>query len=260
MELKRKWPTLCGCSTCMEPSARVQEAKVLSEVETPPEAVSEAGRVEMVALNGTGCAGEAAKWDWAMAWTVWNRKAGNPGERGTGKPEGGLLKVATLGIGARLAEDDLILTVEVGLVAAMDKGILNKAASWLVFVWREVMTPVEKHKGTQLLQTRQQNSEQKRGWKAIQGPCNNSHKCKPPCLATANRCWQHWLQFNFSLNYIQPHVNWSALWWFPPRRKNISPCMKNYHIFWDGQSAADTLCTLFSTTNQWQQVLFLKHK
>lgn len=52
---------MCGCSTCMEPSARVQEAKVLSEVETPPEATSETGVVEMVALNGTGCAGEAAK-------------------------------------------------------------------------------------------------------------------------------------------------------------------------------------------------------
>ena len=45
----------------MEPSARVQEAKVLSEVETPPEGASEAGRVEIVALNGTGCAVEAAK-------------------------------------------------------------------------------------------------------------------------------------------------------------------------------------------------------
>lgn len=53
---------MCGCSTCIvEPSARVQEAKLLSEVETPPEATSEAGVVEMVALNGTGCAGEAAK-------------------------------------------------------------------------------------------------------------------------------------------------------------------------------------------------------
>jgi len=37
--------------------------------------------------------------------------------------------VATLGIGAWLAEDDLILTVEVGLVAAMDKGIPNEATS-----------------------------------------------------------------------------------------------------------------------------------
>ena len=61
MPLTLKWPNLCGCSTCMEASARVQEAKVLSEVETPPEAASEAGGVEMVALNGTGCAGEAAK-------------------------------------------------------------------------------------------------------------------------------------------------------------------------------------------------------
>lgn len=37
--------------------------------------------------------------------------------------------MATLGIGAWLAEDDLVLTVEVVLVAAMDKGIPNKAAS-----------------------------------------------------------------------------------------------------------------------------------
>lgn len=58
---KRKWPTLCGCSTCLEPSARVQEAKLLSEEGTPSEVASKAGGVEIVTLSGTGCAGEAAK-------------------------------------------------------------------------------------------------------------------------------------------------------------------------------------------------------
>ena len=39
---------------------------------------------------------------------------------------------------------------------------------------------LKKHKGTQLFEARQENSERKCGWNSIQGPCNKAHKDKTP--------------------------------------------------------------------------------
>lgn len=99
------------------PESKHEEVKLLSEAGKPPEAASAAGGIETAAPNGTGCAGEAAKFDWTAAWTVWDRKAANSGEKCTGQPEAGPLDVATLSTGAWLAEDD-VLPVEAVLVAA----------------------------------------------------------------------------------------------------------------------------------------------
>ena len=114
------------------PESKNEEAKLLRGAGTPPEAAGEAGGAETAALDGTGSADEAAKWDWTAAWTAWEMKAASSGEKGTAEPGESPLEVDTLGARAWLAEDD-VLPGGVEIDAATDDGIPNKAASWLVF-------------------------------------------------------------------------------------------------------------------------------
>ena len=48
---------------------------------------------------------------------------------------------------------------------------------------------LEKDKGTQLLEARQEKSKGKRDWNAIQDPCNKAHKYETPCMAAAILRW-----------------------------------------------------------------------